>query len=176
MRWQQRSGKQQSGDFSLNYHLPTRLTVSVKSSDVLDLTQNQNQTLKLDKWPDRNCGASSEFSALQVRARELLKHRVMSRAGYWLCEFIWTWLCEWLMPGAVGWCVAVRAEEGRKRGGSRNVDGTANHKNISLISGGKKKALNSERMGVGETIQLNYLKLNCRTPKKHADSYDCIIP
>lgn len=36
------------------------------------------------------------------------------------------------------------------------MDGTANHKNISLISGGKKKALHSERMGEGETVQLSY--------------------
>lgn len=63
----------------------------------------------------------------------------------------------------------MRAEEGRKRGGSGNVDGTANHKNISLISGGKKKALSSERMGVGEAVLLNYLKLHCRTPKKQAE-------
>lgn len=51
------------------------------------------------------------------------------------------------------------------------MDGTANHKNISLISGAKKKkkALSSERMGVGETVQLNYLKLNCGTPKKQAE-------
>jgi len=51
----------------------------------------------------------------------------------------------------------VRAGEGRKRGGRRNVDGTANHKNSSLISRGKKTALNSERMEVGKTVQLNYL-------------------
>lgn len=142
MRWQQSPGKQLSGDTSLNYHLSTRLIVSVKYSNILDLTQNQNQTFKLDKHPVRNCEVSSEFSALQVRAREILKHRVMSRAGYWLHEFIWTWLvwvCEWLMPGAAGWCAAGRAEEGRKRGGRGNVNGTANHKNISLISGGKKK-------------------------------------
>lgn len=43
----------------------------------------------------------------------------------------------------------MRAEEGRKRGGSGNVDGTANHKNISLISGGKKKALSSENGSEG---------------------------
>lgn len=36
---------------------------------------------------------------------------------------------------------AREAEEGRKRGGSRNVNVTANHKNISLISGGKQRAL-----------------------------------
>lgn len=72
----------------------------------------------------------------------------------------------------------MRAEEGRKRGGRGNVDGTANHKNISLISGGKKKALNSERMGVGETVQLNYLKLNCRIEPQRSKqiSYHCIIP
>lgn len=73
------------------------------------------------------------------------------------------------MINAWGCWAALRREEGRKRGGRGNVDGTANHKNIALISGGKKKALNSERMGVGEAVLLNCLKLSCRTPKKQAE-------
>lgn len=79
MRWQQSPGKQQSGDFSLNYHLPTRLIVSIKHSNVLDLTQNPNQTLKLDKHPDRNCEASSEFSASESQGAVGAQGDVQSR-------------------------------------------------------------------------------------------------
>lgn len=176
MRWQQSPGKEESGDFSLNYSLPTRfvLICCIKYSKVLDLIQNQNQTLKLDKHPGTNCQASSEFSAPEVRARELLRCKVMSRAGYGLHKFTRTVVagvcsCAWFMPEAAGWCVAVRVEEGRKRGGRGNVDGTANHKKTSFWSlGVRKEYFTVKGWERGKLSSWTICKLNYRTPKKQA--------